>query len=70
MISSTQAHVLSITMAYSVDTNSTRIRVITGSIQRNKDIKSLISIGSDIIIGLLSAVKKVCNIFYFAYISA
>jgi len=55
MISSTQAHVLSITMAYIVDTNSTRIRVITGAIQRNKDIKSLISIESAIIIGLLSA---------------
>ena len=58
MISSTQAHVLSITMAYSVDTNSRRIRVITDVIQRNKDIKSLISIGSAIIIGLLSAAKR------------
>jgi hypothetical protein len=55
MISSTQAHVLSITMAYSVDTNSRRIRVINAVIRRNKDIKSLISIESAIIIGLLSA---------------
>lgn len=58
VITSIQAHVLSISRTYSVDSNSRRIRVIIAVIRRNKDIKSLVSIGSAIIIGLLSAVKK------------
>jgi hypothetical protein len=58
MITSVQARILSISRAYSVNKNFRRIRAITAVIHRNKDNNFLISIGNDIIIELLSHVKK------------
>ncbi len=58
MITSVQAHIFLKSRAYSVDKNSRRIRAITALIRRNKDNKFLISIGNDIIIGLLADVTK------------
>ena len=58
MITSVQAHILCISRAYSIDKNSRRVHAITAVVRRKKDNNFLISIGNDIIIGVLSHVTK------------
>ena len=58
MITFIQAHILSITTAYTVDKNYRRVCVITAVNRRHTDNKFLISIRNSIIIRLILAVNK------------
>ena len=66
-----QAHILSITMAYTVDKNYKVVRVITAVMQRNTDNKFPISIRKYYSNRITISGEQITVIFsYFAYSSA